>query len=67
MGSLSIYHWLIVVVVLVVYFIPIVKILHKAGYSGWWVLLYFVPFGALIGLWVFAFADWPALRGKSAS
>jgi uncharacterized membrane protein YhaH (DUF805 family) len=58
---------LIVVVVLFIILFPVVKILHKAGYSGWWVLLYFVPFGAFIGLWVFAFADWPALQAKSGS
>ncbi|MGB6537943.1 MAG: hypothetical protein WBF58_18485 [Xanthobacteraceae bacterium] len=63
MGGLSIFHWLIVVVILVVYFVPIVKILQKAGYSGWWCLIVFVPLVNIIMFYVFAFANWPALRG----
>lgn len=42
----------------------IVRVLHKAGYSGWWVLLVFVPLVNLIMVWVFAFAEWP--RGAVA-
>jgi hypothetical protein len=42
------------------------KILSKAGYSGWWVLIVLVPFiGALIGFvmfFVFAFSEWPIER-----
>ncbi len=63
MGSLSILHWLIVIVILVVYLVPIVKILQKAGYSGWWCLILFVPLVNIIMIYVFAFANWPALRG----
>ena len=62
MGELSIFHWIIVVVVLILYLVPVVAILRKAGYSGWWVLLWFVPIGNIVALWIFAFADWPALR-----
>ena len=39
-----------------------VKILTKAGYSGWWVLIGFVPLVNFIMLLVFAFSDWPVLR-----
>jgi uncharacterized membrane protein YhaH (DUF805 family) len=39
-----------------------VRILHKAGYSGWWVLIGFVPLVNIVMVWVFAFADWPGLR-----
>lgn len=42
--------------------IPIIRILTKAGHSGWWVLLILVPLVNLIALWVFAFTRWPALR-----
>jgi uncharacterized membrane protein YhaH (DUF805 family) len=48
--------------VLVVWLVPTVKILHKAGYSGWWCILSLIPLVNIIFLWVFAFADWPALR-----
>jgi uncharacterized membrane protein YhaH (DUF805 family) len=68
MGGLSILHWLIVVIViLAVYFVPIVKILHKAGYSGWWCLIVFVPLVNIIMFYVFAFANWPALRDRNAT
>jgi energy-coupling factor transporter transmembrane protein EcfT len=39
-----------------------VKILSKAGYSGWWVLIGFVPVVNFIMLLIFAFSDWPVLR-----
>jgi uncharacterized membrane protein YhaH (DUF805 family) len=48
MGSLSIMHWLVVLIIAGVYVIPAVKILRQAGYSGWWVLISFVPFGNII-------------------
>jgi uncharacterized membrane protein YhaH (DUF805 family) len=39
----------------------VVRVLRKAGYSGWWCLLMLVPFVNLIMIWVFAFAHWPRL------
>ncbi len=39
--------------------IPIAVILRKAGFSPWWTLVYLLPFGNLVGLFVFAFARWP--------
>lgn len=64
MGSFSIWHWLIVILWLVVFVVPLVKILGKAGFSGWWVLLSFIPIVNIIALWIFALADWPALTRK---
>lgn len=49
-------------IALLVVLVPYVKIIRKAGYSGWWFLTAFVPFLNLVMLWVFAFADWPNLR-----
>ena len=62
MGAFSLVHWIIIAVILFVLLFPLIRILRKAGYSGWWVLLWFVPIGNLVALWIFAFADWPALR-----
>jgi uncharacterized membrane protein YhaH (DUF805 family) len=42
------------------------RILHHAGYSRWWALTQFVPVLNLIMIWIFAFADWPALRGRGS-
>jgi uncharacterized membrane protein YhaH (DUF805 family) len=65
MGSISILHWLIVLVVIGIWVIPAVKILNKAGYSGWWCLLLFVPVVDIVFIWVFAFARWPILANVS--
>lgn len=35
------------------------RALMKAGLSGWWALLGLIPLANIVGLWVFAFADWP--------
>jgi uncharacterized membrane protein YhaH (DUF805 family) len=69
MGSFSIWHLLILCLVGCLAFLvlvwPTVRILHKAGYSGWWCLLGFVPAVNLVMLYIFAFAaDWPNLVGK---
>lgn len=49
----------ITLVFAVIMIIPYVMIVRKAGYSGWWVLVLFVPLVNLIMLWVFALARWP--------
>jgi uncharacterized membrane protein YhaH (DUF805 family) len=41
-----------------------VRILRKAGYSGWWSLLTLIPIVNIVMIWVFAFSDWPALRAR---
>ena len=38
---------------------PYVKIVQKAGYSGWHVLWMLVPVLNLVMLFVFAFSRWP--------
>jgi hypothetical protein len=54
-----------IVIVLVVFVFPLVKIIRKAGYSGWWILIWLVPLANIVMLWVFAFADWPNLAKRS--
>ena len=39
-----------------------VRVVRRAGYSGWWVLMSFVPIGNLIMLGFFAFKEWPVRR-----
>ena len=62
MGMFSPLHWILTIGFLVSAVSPPAKILMKAGYSGWWCLIGFVPIVNIIMLWVFAFADWPSLR-----
>jgi len=66
MGNLSLVHWIIVLAVLFLYVFPVVKILNKAGYSGWWCLILLVPLVNIVMFWVFAFAQWPNLRDARA-
>jgi uncharacterized membrane protein YhaH (DUF805 family) len=61
MGSLSIWHWLIVLLFFIFPIVPAWKIVAKAGHSGAWALLCFVPVINVIAIWVFAFKRWPAL------
>lgn len=59
---------LVVFVLLVWAFVAIFgRIVSRAGYSRWWLLTLFVPVLNLIMLWIFAFADWPAARGRSGA
>ncbi len=39
-----------------------VKIISKAGYSGWFVLLGLVPLVNIVMFFVFAFSDWPVQK-----
>lgn len=59
MGSFSIWHWIIVCVIVLVYVVPCWRIVSKAGYSGAWALISFVPLANIIALWIFAFSRWP--------
>lgn len=50
-------------VVMLVLVVPFVRILRRAGRSGWWVLLLFIPgLGWLILPWVIAFMRWERPR-----
>ncbi len=50
----------LILLILVVY--PSGRILQRMGFSGWWALILAVPGGGLLGLWILAFSDWPALH-----
>jgi hypothetical protein len=62
MGSLSIWHWIILLVYIFIFVFPIARILGRVGLSGWWSILAIIPLVNLIALWVFAFASWPRDR-----
>jgi uncharacterized membrane protein YhaH (DUF805 family) len=69
MGYFSLWHWVILLIPLAIAVFVIwmsARVLRKAGYSGWWVLVMIVPVVNLIMLWVFAFSDWPALRSSAS-
>ncbi len=55
MAGFSLWHWLI----LVVFIVPMWRIVSRAGFHGAWSLLMVVPLLNLVLLWVFAFMRWP--------
>jgi uncharacterized membrane protein YhaH (DUF805 family) len=57
--TLSIWSWLIILLVLTVPAWIFSRALVKSGLSGWWALLGLIPLANIVGLWVFAFAEWP--------
>jgi len=63
-GELSIWHIIILLMVVVFLLYPIGRILGRAGWSPWLCILWLIPFVNIIMLWVFAFAPWPALNEK---
>lgn len=61
MGSLSIWHWLVFLIVgLVAYVIPLALIIGKAGFNRVWSVAFLVPGVNIIGLWVLALVRWPS-------
>lgn len=59
MASFSIWHWLIVILVAVVWVWPISQILKRMGFSPWWSLLTILGPLAWIGAWIVAYIRWP--------
>jgi hypothetical protein len=59
MGSLSIFHLLIVIVLGVLIVVPYWKIFPRAAWSKWMSLLMLIPVVNIIMLWVLAFKKWP--------
>ena len=67
MSGLGTALWIVLLIVAVLLWVFIVvfgRILNHAGYSRWWLVTLFVPVLNIIMLWIFAFADWPALAGR---
>ncbi|NUB11519.1 hypothetical protein GAY28_01620 [Azospirillum brasilense] len=69
MGFSSIWHWIIVLLMLGVFALASwvqIRILKKTGYSGWWFLLSFVPVLNIVMIYAFAFSTWPRDRAVAA-
>ncbi|MBD8080350.1 hypothetical protein IF651_14935 [Cellulosimicrobium arenosum] len=49
-----------------IFFIAYVRIIQKAGYSGWWILIALVPVVNAVMFLVFAFSRWPLQRENEA-
>jgi len=66
MGTFSLWHWIILLLVFAVPNLPLLWILKKAGKSRWQFVLACIPFVNVIWLWVFAFASWPTLEADES-
>lgn len=62
MGTFSIWHWIVVGVVLFVLGYPAARVLKRLGFSRWWVVVALIPYVNVVGLWVLAFVKWPISR-----
>jgi len=58
MGSFSIWHWLVVIMV-VGWAIAVGMILKRMGFSPAWAILSLFPLINLIGIWFLALGRWP--------
>jgi hypothetical protein len=66
-GSLSIWHWIVLLTALATV-IPAAKALSRAGLSPWWAILSVVPIVGWFGLWAFAYVRWPKVdSGRSVT
>lgn len=52
----------VAIVVWLVVVIAYIRIIQKAGYSGWWILIGLVPVVNVIMFLVFAYSRWPVQR-----
>ena len=52
----------VAIVVWLVFFIAYIRIIQKAGYSGWWILIGLVPIVNVVMFLVFAYSRWPLQR-----
>ena len=59
METPAIWDWLGPVIIFLLVGLPSIFALRKAGWSGWWSLLFIVPVINILMLWLFAFGRWP--------
>lgn len=62
MGTISIWHWAILLIAIVGIVLPVSMVLKKAGFSRWWAILAIIPWVNFVALWVFASLRWPSQR-----
>ena len=65
-GGISIWQLIIILLLVLIPLIIFRPIVKKAGFSGWWALIIFVPIVNLVMIWIFAFISWPAEAPNTA-
>jgi len=64
MGTFSLWHWIIVLLVLWIWVFPLWRILKRIGRTPALALLAVIPLIGSILLWWIALSDWPKLRSE---
>ncbi len=62
MESFSIWQILSLIVMSAILFTPMIAIIRKAGYSGWWVITQIIPVVNIVFFLIFAFKKWPVQK-----
>ena len=65
LASMGIASLAVMVISFVVFILAWYKIFKKAGYPGWYVILMILPFVNLVIFLIFAFGQWPVLKGSA--
>lgn len=65
MAYFSILHWLLMLFSIGIILIPCWRIVQKAGFSGVYSLLLFVPVANIIAVWIFSLVEWPVQKRDS--
>jgi len=65
LSILSIIFILVGIASIVTSAIAIIRIVQRAGFSGWWALVIFLPVLNMLALWYFGFGHWPILRAPN--
>jgi len=58
MSGFSLWHWIILLLIGLIWVIPLARLLRRVGYSRAWALFALFPPLALILVWVLAFSPW---------
>ena len=62
MEAIGVIIGILFVLIIVGFFVWLyVRILNRAGRSGWWCLTLLIPVVNIVMIWVFAFTRWPAI------
>lgn len=61
MASFTAFHGLFLLIMIVVFVVPMWKIVSRTGNPGIATLLFFIPLVNIIALWWLAYSRWPAL------
>ncbi len=65
--GISIFHWLIVLIIAAIVAIPAARILRRTGFNPWLAILYVIPIVGWVFIWVFAYARWPKVDGDAGA